>query len=775
MRRYGLAALFLALAGAVAGVFPGCAEMPELAEDARMKAPRLAGSSYTILEEEGMPEMLYFRSDYPCVSGIRSAGRVERHGRRATSHMIDLGLVRKNPKDEYTLLLDDYAAANFHFPAPAANAPVTIGFLGGGRDRAAALETAADLCASWRPDATVVTGNAFPLDKQLKSWDQFFFKPLRKLTLNTPLIFLPEDRAVMPTDAAAALRRPFWGRDLGCVRLLFLSLDALKTPSTRAEALDWLRGNLRDNPRPWRVLCLSEPVFGAQRVHAKVVETFGTLLENGGVDLVVSGGANYYLRTLPIKSGHSKPVRYVVLGGLDADAKPTLGREYKAALFTEPHVGMLTATPERLEWRAYALSAASHRLPLDTLAVFASERAEDVAGGEPLIEKNDILTDALASLALQREVVAIVRQAAKAVPDARANRQTYAFVLNNTTSQEIKGRLTWEQAAETAWKVHPRAMEFQLQPGFSGTAKFVMERYINVDSAPMPELTASIDGVGAASQPMLIAQKKERELYHRLEGGSPVSIDGEMVEADWEKAATFADFIVLGGGAPRQNLEARAFYDSRGVYFLVRAAAYHPAAIPCAATAHDDPVHRDESIEFFFDPAGAGRDFYQFAVNLQGVTLDRSSQLGLSWNPHWEAKVSLHEDYYVVEAFIPFAALGLVDPPKPGSRWGFDMFRNDYSLGGGRKTMVKGAAKDAAADKVSSGNIEEQALRDLGRAVVEDAVGKKPEGDAPRLEVVQWADTFGSNARSGCYGDLVFRAAAAPAPASASGGDGGKK
>ena len=137
MRRFGLAALFLALAGAAAGVFPGCAEIQELAEDARLKAPRLAGSSYTILEEEGMPEMLYFRSDYPCVSGIRSAGRVERHGRRATAHMIDLGLVRKNPKDEYTLLLDDYPAATFHFPAPAANAPVIIGFLGGGRDRAA--------------------------------------------------------------------------------------------------------------------------------------------------------------------------------------------------------------------------------------------------------------------------------------------------------------------------------------------------------------------------------------------------------------------------------------------------------------------------------------------------------------------------------------------------------------------------------------------------------------------------------------------------------------
>lgn len=755
MRRLFLNAVVGALAAA--GLF-SCAEMPELADDVRLKSPRLAGSAYTILEEEGVPETLYFRSDHPCVSGLRAAGRVERHGRRGTSHAINISTFRKDPKEEYTLLLDDFAAAKFKFNPPAAGATATIAFIGGGRDRAALLEKAAAVCAAHHPDAAVITGNAFPLDKQLKSWDQFFFKPLRALAQTAPLAFLPEDRALMPAEAAAPLRRPYWARDLGCARLLFLSVDALKTPSARAEALGWLKADLADNPRAWRVLCLAEPLFGAQKIHARAVETFGTLLETGGVDLVVSGGANYYMRTLPIKSGTGKAVRYIVTGGLDADAKPTLGREYKAELFTEPHVSVLQATPERLEWRVYALTDSSSQLPLDTLTVFAGDKLDGIAGGEPQIEKNDILTDALASLTLQREVVTIARQAAKAVENPKADKQVYSFVLNNTTSQEIKGTLSWEQASETAWKVTPRAMEFQLQPGFSGTAKFVMTRYINVDSAPMPELTAAISGVGAAAQPMLISQKKSREIFHRLGEETPLSIDGAMVENDWEKAAVFSDFIVLGGGTPRQNLEARALYDSRGLYFLVRAAANKPATIPCKASGHDDAVHHDESIEFFFDPAGTGRDFFQFAVNLQGVTLDRSSQLGLSWNPHWEARVSMHEDYYVVEAFIPFTAFGLTRPPKPGSRWGFDLFRNDYSQGGSRMSFVKKAEK--AAKSVTTDNIEEQALRDLGQKAVEEATKTKKDESAPRLEVVQWADTFGANARSGCYGDLVFRAAA---------------
>lgn len=746
--------LYFYLFAVMFAVVFGCAEMPELADEIRSSKPQLAGSAYTILEAVDAPQILYFRSDAPCVSGIKSAGasgKVKRYGRRTTAHNIDLAdLPDVHFNQDYTLLLDEVNAAKLRYDLPAINQRTVIGFLGGGRDRNEQLTAASEILFSYRPHTVVLTGNSFPLDKQVKSWDQFFFKPIRNLATHTPLIFLPEDREVMPAEVGAPLKRKFWGRDLGCVRLLFLSMDALKTPSTRQEALTWLQDDLRSTQQTWRVLCLSTPIFGAQNIHARAVETLGTLLETGGVDLVISGGENYYLRTLPIKSANGKPVRYVVTGGLDAEQQKGLGREYTSALFNEAHIGILTATPEQLDWHVYPLDPNNKRMTLDNISIAVN----DSGSGEPIIEKLDILTDALSALALQREVLIIARQAAKAVPNLRADKQTYNFVMHNVTTREIRGTLAWKVASETAWKVTPSAIEFLIQPGFSGNAQFNLDRYITVESAPMPELAVNMQHVGSATQPLIMTQKKAKEIFHRLDMINDVIIDGALTENDWTRAAVIADFVVLDGELPRQHLEARVMYDQRGLYFLIRAAAKHPAAIATSATKRDEQVHRDESVEFFFDPQGLGRDFYQLAINTQGVKLDRSSQFGLAWNPQWEAKVSLHNDYYVVEAFVPFTSFGLAQPPAPGSRWGFNLVRNDFSAGGERVSANKTISLSDD-NTVKTENIEDTARKDLG----EKATAPKTPTNAPKYEIVQWADTFGSNARSSCYGDFIFRAA----------------
>ena len=544
------------------------------------------------------------------------------------------------------------------------------------------------------------------------------------------------------------------------MHLIFLDINELKHPSTRDAALRWLQGDLAANTLPWCVLTLSEPLFGATRIHARAVETLGTILETGGVDLVISGGADHYFRTLPIQAGDSSAVRYVVTGGLNASGKPLSGREYKSASANVPHYCILEADQTRLEWKVMPVGGFQ---PLDQVTIFTDNSSLQ---GEPAIEKMDILTDALSTLTLQREVLTIARSAARAYNDPQGANQL-SLTLANASPRDITGELIWNVPAGSAYRIEPEAVKFDLKSGFEGIADFSLTPYVRTPNAPMPELVVNMHGVGSARQQLILTQRKNREIYPVIGG---ITVDGIM-EEEWDYAQRLTDFGVIGGGGkPKLPIEARVAYDERGIYMIARCAAKDAETIAVTAKNHDDPVHRDESVEFFIDARNRGREYYQFAVNVKGVTLDRSSQLGLAWNPRWQSAVTRSRNHYTVEVFIPYQALGLSGKPSPESRWGFNISRNDYQMSAVYENPLERTPAAAAATATTSGrisrfNIGDMARQDLGPDKVPVAPAAKdtrtPEG--PGLEIVQWADTYGANDRSGLYGNIIFKASR-PAP-----------
>ncbi|MHC4883552.1 MAG: DOMON domain-containing protein, partial [Planctomycetota bacterium] len=76
-----------------------------------------------------------------------------------------------------------------------------------------------------------------------------------------------------------------------------------------------------------------------------------------------------------------------------------------------------------------------------------------------------------------------------------------------------------------------------------------------------------------------------------------------------------------------------------------------------------------------------GRRFYQFAVSIHGVTLDAGMATGLGWNPTWRQALEVRRDRYNVELAIPYEVFELEGRPAPGTSWGVNFTRNDYSSG----------------------------------------------------------------------------------------------
>lgn len=729
-----------------------CQDMPEIIAETKRSAPQLSGGPYIILGEPGTPEIVRLRSTTPCIPGIRAEGehkRVRRYGRSNTQHEINISsLLDNKPVQVFDILLDDYKRATMKLKNPLAKNTTVIGFLGGGSDDISSLTKAASMLAAQNPDAVVLTGGSFPLNESLKSWDNDFFNPIKNLTLASPLFLLPEDRKLLPAGAGSNSNKTYWSRDMGNVHLIFLEIDSLKNPSEREQALSWLQQDLANNPLPWSVLCLSKPLFGATRIHARAVETLGVLLESGGIDLVISGGAKYYHRTLPVQASGKGAVRYIVTGGVDGGQKTPAGREYRAAISGLPHISYLTATENMLSWKAMPVNGL---IPIDEVTVMQDGSS---AQGEPTIEKMDILTDALSALTLQREVLTIARQAAKALKNTKSE-QDITFTLANPSPTDIKGELIWNIPADSAWKINPEAIKFSLKSGYEGAVKFRIKPYMRIKDASMPELIINIQGIGSARQNMIITNKKEAKIFP-LSGN--IMIDGIMAENAWDETEDLQGFKVLGNNKdPKQPFKAKVAYDDKGIYIVARCAANDPDKVLTSARKHDDAIHKDESVEIFIDPRGAGREYYQFAVNVKGVKLERSSQLGLAWNPRWDAKVSRRRNYYTIEAFIPYQALGLTAPPKNGDKWLFNITRNDYQASAVKENpFIKQneAAKKYAGSGINRFNIGELAEQELGKEVTNISETKDIQG--PGFEVVQWANTYGPNSRSGLYGDIIF-------------------
>lgn len=740
----------------------GCAEMPRPSDYAMPGDPSIVVGPYISEADDGTINIRFITDRYT-IPGVRSVGttnRIKRYGGRTLTHNLNITQLMGAGAQPTELLLDNIIAARFDLkPRPAPGEEVTLAFLGMDAARPDLLAIASAQLTPHAPDAILLTGGTLPESGNPNAWRDSFYTPLTDLARRAPIWFLPQVYPHLPAGLAPSdgSYGPAWSRSIGCVHVVGLDPSAFRTRADRDALLDWIRDRLASPPpgTHWTVVLLDTPLFGPQRVHARLVEALGSLFEVGGVDLVISGGGTYYHRSMPIQADGRGFVQYLVVSGAVEPEAKAHGREYTARVLNDPQVARLQATPHALHWSVNSLRGGG------TLDSFTLQREPDagwtsLSTGEPAIEKLTILTEALSVLTLQREVMTIARQAAQAVRNPEGE-QVLDFVIANPSPHEVRGQLFWELPPLSSHRIEPKGVQFSLASGLEGQARFRVVP-LRPDGDP-PVLVVNMEEIGSTRQPLLLTPLKEQAIYPAQ--GS-IRVDGLLDEPAWEKATRLEGWQVMGlPRGPKLHIDARVLYDQQGLYVGVRCAAANPARIATQAQRRDDPVHRDESVEIFLDPGGQGRNYYQFAMNVQGVKLDRSSQTGLAWNPHWDGAVRHAANEYTMEFFIPYASLGVAGPPAPGSTWKLNVTRNDYHDSQTYRTMTPSARRPERATR--PGHIDREAfeamlLEDLGPdfdATPEDDSGKI-ETKEPQFEVVMWADTHGSNSRSGCYGTIRF-------------------
>jgi hypothetical protein len=201
-------------------------------------------------------------------------------------------------------------------------------------------------------------------------------------------------------------------------------------------------------------------------------------------------------------------------------------------------------------------------------------------------------------------------------------------------------------------------------------------------------------GAAAAEKPVdpKTLPAPQRSVIPKLRG--VVTVDGELGEPMWAKAAVLGPFVHgNGSGREREKTVVRAWYDDTALYLGWTC---WDADIQATFTARDSKFWEEEVVEFFVTAKGPAR-YFELQWNPLGGEFDAiidntldargvSQKFTGDWSYTAKGMISAvqlrgtaansndKDEYWQVEARIPFADLGEATP-KPRDVWRANFYR----------------------------------------------------------------------------------------------------
>jgi len=167
---------------------------------------------------------------------------------------------------------------------------------------------------------------------------------------------------------------------------------------------------------------------------------------------------------------------------------------------------------------------------------------------------------------------------------------------------------------------------------------------------------------------------------HAVRATGPIKIDGRLDEADWKAADVIANFKQEEpdeGHDATELTEVRVLFDSKNIYFGIRAFDSQPDKINARELVRDASFSNDDKVEILIDTFHDRRNAYRFAVNPLGVqqdalVTDEGRDINSSWDTSWISKSKRDEKGWTVEIAIPLTSLRFKEKIES---WGFNVAR----------------------------------------------------------------------------------------------------
>lgn len=166
--------------------------------------------------------------------------------------------------------------------------------------------------------------------------------------------------------------------------------------------------------------------------------------------------------------------------------------------------------------------------------------------------------------------------------------------------------------------------------------------------------------------PVLVAAQvsSEEAVVRPLRVDAPPKLDGLLNDPVWAKIepiTEFSQFEPRNGEPATERTEVRICYDSKFLYFGIRAYDREPDKIIARIFERDANVDQDDTFTIAIDSLNDNRTAVAFDTNVLGTKLDVQYSEGGSYNPSWDAiwyvKSNVDEQGFTLEIAIPFFVL----------------------------------------------------------------------------------------------------------------------
>jgi len=186
-------------------------------------------------------------------------------------------------------------------------------------------------------------------------------------------------------------------------------------------------------------------------------------------------------------------------------------------------------------------------------------------------------------------------------------------------------------------------------------------------------------GVGCAFGAESQGQTEASRTGSAVRTASPIVLDGELAEADWQFAVPIGDFEQrepLEGDRPTERTQVRILYDSDNLYVGIICSDSVPDGIIATQMSRDADLSVDDRIEILLDTFQDRRNAFYFSTNPAGALVDgliiENGELNIDWNAIWDVRTRINDDGWSAEFAIPFKSLSFA--PDIDS-WGFNVSR----------------------------------------------------------------------------------------------------
>lgn len=159
-----------------------------------------------------------------------------------------------------------------------------------------------------------------------------------------------------------------------------------------------------------------------------------------------------------------------------------------------------------------------------------------------------------------------------------------------------------------------------------------------------------------------------------------INIDGRLDEPAWagaESADGFYQREPFEGTAPSERTEARVLYDSKYIYFGIRAYDSTPDLINSRDLNRDSSFDNDDKVDILIDTYNDRRNAFLFTVNplgtqRDGLVTDDGRNINTSWDALWFSEGRRDAEGYTLEIAIPLTTLRYAEG---AGVWGFNIAR----------------------------------------------------------------------------------------------------